>query len=260
MKVKHIINHIVEKGTWVDWDETRDIILSGTDSLDIEKIGVCWVATNKVIEQAIKQNIHFIISHENPFYHLSTAPQALVLESAKRKKELLLSNNITLYRCHDVWDKIPNVGVADIWADRLGFSFQRDINSYIQHAEITEMTVEKLAKHVVDCLYEDGEHGVYVFGNPNKKIRQLGIGTGAATNIFQMLKHPCDACIVSDDGISNYYHAQYAIDNDLPLIVVNHSCCEIAGIKSMANYLEKQFPKIQVSYLEEGYTIHYYTK
>lgn len=75
-----------------------------------------------------------------------------------------------------------------------------------------------------------------------------------------MLKHPCDACIVSDDGISNYYHAQYAIDNDLPLIVVNHSCCEIAGIKSMANYLEKQFPKIQVSHLEEGYTIHYYTK
>ena len=61
MKVKHIINHLVEKGTWVDWDETRDIILSGTDSLDIEKIGVCWVATNKVIEQAIKQNIHFII-------------------------------------------------------------------------------------------------------------------------------------------------------------------------------------------------------
>lgn len=58
MKVKHIINHLVEKGTWVDWDETRDIILSGTDSLDIEKIGVCWVATNKVIEQAIKQNIH----------------------------------------------------------------------------------------------------------------------------------------------------------------------------------------------------------
>ena len=47
MKVKHIINHLVEKGTWVDWDETRDIILSGTDSLDIEKIGVCWVATNK---------------------------------------------------------------------------------------------------------------------------------------------------------------------------------------------------------------------
>ena len=62
------------------------------------------------------------------------------------------------------------------------------------------------------------------------------------------------------DWSSDVCSSDLAIDNDLPLIVVNHSCCEIAGIKSMANYLEKQFPKIQVSYLEEGYTIHYYTK
>ena len=70
---------------------------------------------------------------------------------------------------------------------------------------------------------------------------------------------PCDVCIVADDGISNFYQAQYAIDNGLPLIVVNHACCEIAGIRSMADYLKEQFPELEISYLEEGYTITHIT-
>lgn len=42
--------------------------------------------------------------------------------------------------------------------------------------------------------------------------------------------------IVADDGITNYKDAQYAIDNDLPMIVVNHAGCEIGGLKNMMNY------------------------
>lgn len=260
MKIKKIIETLTAGASWVDYNETRDIMLFGDDELDVDKIGVCWVATNQAIEQAVEKGIHFIISHENPFYHMTTGPKRLAHLSVEKKRGRLQENGIHVYRCHDLWDKIPEVGVADVWAKRLGYDFKRETSSYIQHAVIEETTVRELAVHVAEALKPDGENGVYIFGRPDKKVSAIGMGTGAATDIFKMLDGaPCDVCIVADDGISNFYQAQYAIDNDLPLIVVNHACCEIAGIRSMADYLKGRFPELGVSYLEEGYTITHIT-
>lgn len=256
MKIKNIIECLSKDAYWMNRCETRDVMLLGSPEDEVTRVGVCWVATNRVIDQAIEKNIEFLISHEYPFYHASTSPKRLALLSANQKRERLEAHGIALYRCHDAWDMMPLAGVADVWASRLGFPFTRNTSSYIQHAEIPEMTVRQLAGHVASALKPDGENGVYIFGNPEKRVSQLGMGTGAATDIFKMLEEgPCDVCIVADDGISNYYHAQYAIDNDLPLIVVNHSCCEIAGIRSMAEYLDIRLPDLHVFYLEEGYTV-----
>lgn len=258
MNILKIIEHLESKGTWVDWTQTRDCVIFGEADQDIQHLGVCWVATQQVILQAIEKGIHFIISHENPFYHMSTSLPTMVRESVVRKQQLLKQHDICLYRCHDVWDKIPDVGVRDVWAKRLGFSCERNLNSYIQHAVIEPIKVEKLAKHIAHALHQDGEQGVYVFGDTQKVVTRIGLGTGAATNIFEMLQQPCDALIACDDGINNYYQGQYAIDNGLPMIVVNHAGCEIAGLKSMAVYLQQQFPQICCEYLKEGYDIRYY--
>ncbi len=256
MKISDIIEFLRADAPWLDSNETRDILLCGNEDTQIQKIGVCWVATNQAISLAAEHGIHLIISHENPFYHMTTAPKRLALESERRKRQFLSAHDIAVYRCHDLWDKIPEVGVADVWAASLGFRFVRRTSSYIQHADIPRMTVRALALHVAKCLCPSGENGVYIFGDPDREVSALGMGTGAATDIFRMLdERPCDVCIVADDGISNFYQAQYAIDNDLPLIVVNHSCCEIAGIRNMVPYLQNHFPDLDVSYLEEGYTV-----
>lgn len=256
MKIRQIIEEMNRGATWMNPNETRDIILCGSDNVEVEKVGVCWVATNRAIEQAIDRGIHFIISHENPFYHMTTSPKRLARLSGERKLARLREGDITLYRCHDLWDMYPEVGVADVWAKKLGFDFQRATASYLQRAVIEKTTARQLAVHVAESLLPDGENGVYLFGDPDKTVTQVGMGTGAATDIFKMLElGPCDVCIVADDGISNYYQAQYALDNDLSLIVVNHSCCEIAGIRSLARFLREKFPALEVFDLEEGYRV-----
>lgn len=56
MKIKDVIACLKEEGTWVRWNRcTRDRVLFGDDDQEVKKIGVCWVATNKVIEQALKR-------------------------------------------------------------------------------------------------------------------------------------------------------------------------------------------------------------
>ena len=97
-----------------------------------------------------------------------------------------------------------------------------------------------------------------VFGDVNKEASRLAIGTGAGTDIFEMLEFNPDVVIVADDGITNYKDAQYAIDNDLLMIVVNHAGCEIGGLKNMVNYFNDKLPDLDVEYLEEGYKISYF--
>ena len=56
MKIKDVIEILKEEGTWVRWNRcTRDRVLFGDDDQEVKKIGVCWVATNKVIEQALEK-------------------------------------------------------------------------------------------------------------------------------------------------------------------------------------------------------------
>ena len=53
MKIKDVIERLKEEGTWVRWNRcTRDRVLYGNEDQEVKKIGVCWVATNKMIEQA----------------------------------------------------------------------------------------------------------------------------------------------------------------------------------------------------------------
>lgn len=261
MRIKDITTMLEKEGTWVSRDiVTRDHILFGSDETEVTKIGVCWVATKKVILEAIKQGIHFIISHENPFYQCSTRMNTAAIISAEEKKKLLKEHDITVYRCHDVWDLIPEAGVADQWAKRLGFAFEkRVISSFYQAADITPMTTRALALHTANVLKQDGQQGVYLFGDSDKIVQRIAIGTGAATNIYQMLGFDPDAVIVSDDGINNYDAAQFAIDQNIPMIVVNHSCCEVAGIKAMAAYLNRRLPEVRSYYLDAGYHVSYFS-
>lgn len=257
MEIRQIIERIEKEGTWVDWQRTRDFILYGNAEKEVDKAGVCWVATKKVIKEAIEKDIHFIISHENLFYQCSTSPPAVLRKAVREKKALLDKGDITVYRCHDVWDKIPEYGVADQWAKRLGFSFERETGSYLQFARIAPMKVAKLAEHVAEALCQDGEDGVWVLGDLEKEVSCISMGTGAATDIFAMLERQTDVLIVSDDGITNYCEGQFALDVGIPMIVVNHAGCEICGIKSMKNYMQEVMPQLETTYLQEGYDFRY---
>ena len=261
MKICEVTALLEQEGTWVRRNmKTRDHLLFGDDQQEVGRIGICWVASKGAILAAVKQKVNFIITHENPFYQCSTQMYTAAIKAAEEKKRILQEHGISVYRCHDVWDCIKEYGVADQWAFRLGFKFEeRIVSSYYQAASIPEMTAEALAHHVAKVLRQDGEQGVYMFGDPQKKIHRIAIGCGAATNLYELLEFYPDAVIVSDDGINNYDAAQYAIDQHIPMIVVNHAGCEIAGCKAMVPWLMRHLHSSSICYLDEGYTIHYYT-
>lgn len=254
MKISEIISYLNMDAEWVNFNQTRDVVMFGDSSQTVKKVGVCWVATLPAIEQAIKKGINFIISHENCFYEAGTMLPIELIESRHKKENLLAKHNICVYRCHDVWDMIPEIGVADTWSSIIGLPFaRRDLRSYNSFATFEGMTVEMIAKKIANALAPFGQPSVTVLGDLNQQVKSLGIGTGAATDVFALVREKMECVVLSDDGSNNWIAHQYCIDNKIPLIIVHHSVSEIPGVRKIVGYLELKFPDLSVAYLEEGY-------
>ena len=262
MKIQDIIDCLESQGEWVNRDCTRDHILIGDTQIDIDQVYVCWVATLDVIEKAIENNCHFIITHENLFYMNGTTVPTAILDAQRKKMDLLEDHHITVYRCHDLWDLYPELGVRDQWASLLELPFDSapSSKSFLRVSQKFDMTVCQLAQHIAKCIEAYDEFGVEVIGNPDQKVHCLGIGTGACTDVVEMVKLGADICLVSDDGINNWVHTQWAMDHHIPLIVINHLTSKAPGIEKLSEYLSEKFPTIQFEYIANDYGIHHIEK
>ena len=254
MQAISIIEHLENCGTWVNRRKTRDLVLAGNPEIEINKIGVCWMLTNKALQQAISEGVNFIISHENPYYEASTGPYYIYHLSALAKKELMAKYAICAYRCHDVWDKFPDYGIADVWQKIIDLPFEkREISSFNSYASFKVMTVEEIALKIAKALSTYGQDAVQIFGNPKRLVTTLGMGTGAATDVDSILAgKEVEVIVFSEDGCKSYQEIQYCLDNKIEVIRVNHATCEIPGMFSLVDYLKDQFP-VDVVYLKEGY-------
>ena len=261
MKIKKIIDFLESQGVWVNREHTRDHVLVGETETEVNKVFVCWVATLDVIHQAIDKNCHFIITHENPFYLSSTSMPTSLWEERQAKKKLCQEHQITIYRCHDLWDLYPKYGVRDSWATLLDIPFQEaNQGSFVRVSENIHTKVSSLAKHIAERIAPLYEFGVTVIGNLDQDIHCLGIGTGACTDIIEMYNKGADVCLVSDDGINNWVYTQWAMDKNIPLIVVNHLTSEAQGILQLSKYLSQNFSNIDFQYIYNDYGIHHIEK
>lgn len=94
MQIQTIIDHIQSHTPWVDYRKTRDFILIDGGGSEVSQVAVCWVATMKVIEECIRQDIHFIISHENCLYVETTAPYKTMKDLRDQKIKLCQKHQI----------------------------------------------------------------------------------------------------------------------------------------------------------------------
>ena len=257
MKAQEIIDVLNTNRRWVNFDQTRDVVLFGDPSQDVVKVGVCWVATMSAIQTAIDQGINFIISHENCFYEESTAKRKAILEARCIKMKLLKQHKICVYRCHDVWDRIPVYGVADTWAKIIDLPFEpRVTSSFNSFAHFEPLTVLEVASRIANGIKPFGQDSVTILGDPTQLVDSLAIGTGAATDVFSMIKEGAGCVVVSDDGKTNWVQGQYCVDFRIPMIIVHHPTCEIPGMIKLAEYLNGEFPQIETIYLESGFDFH----
>lgn len=250
MKAKEVLAHFKEVGTWVDWNNTCDEILHGDPDMEIKGIATAWLSTNAALRQAAAKGHNLFITHEPSFYGLlEQRPNVKLL--ADQKRALLDEHNITLMRCHDTWDRMPKVGVADAWASFLGFKTEpRPLESFYRICLLGEYTLKDAAQRILEKVKPLGQDTVLILGDHKLKVNRLAIGTGAATDLPKMYELKPDVILATDDGMNFWEGGSWILDMGLPLLIVNHATAEKPGMQALATYLTKQFPQIPAEYID----------
>jgi putative NIF3 family GTP cyclohydrolase 1 type 2 len=260
MKAKDLLNHFLDKATWVDKNNTEDQIIVGDPEKEIKKLMVVWQASMSAVIKAVEGGFDAIMANEPTFYfHIDELKNVAQLpddsdvkKTALKKKKLIDDAGLVVIRNHDVWCKFPVYGGPNSWARQLGFpvgSAERTVNNGYQSVyPIEPVTALDFANRMKDKMGADPRQ-IQIFGNRNKKISRVGLGTGCACGVEFFNELNCDLIVVCDDSGSYWRDISLAVDMDLPVIRVFHSASEDYGILLMKEYMDEHFPDIQTEYL-----------
>ncbi len=281
MKVKEIYQHLKQKGTWVNWNTTCDQVLAGKEDMEIKGIAVAWMPTFPNLETAEELGCNLFITHEPLYGGLANSfgvfrggsvghvgllgnPdkfEGIMIEEEDvwiKKLEWIAQHKMTVMRCHDVLDDMPEVGIHCAWAKWLGFYNPplKKIKFYEVH-DVSNRIFGDVAKQVLDHVKSLGQECVHIIGDQNKTVTRIALGTGAITNYRTMFHElGADVLLITDDGTRLWESAQWAEDTGIPLIIVNHATAEEPGIRALAKYLHEQYPAVPVHAIERGCLYH----
>ncbi len=250
MKAARVLEHFRAVGTWVDWDHTCDAFLHGDPETEVRGIAVAWTGTVHALDRAAAEGMNLFITHEPIFYEgFGDEPSARALAQAKRA--LLDDAGMVVLRCHDTWDRMPEFGIPDAWGSFLGFPTQPRATESFYKVCLTEgLSVGEIGERVLERVRRLGQDTVLVLGDGSKKVERLGIGTGAITHLPSMYRLGVDAILATDDGMNYWDGGLWALDLNLPLLIVNHATAEKPGMMAMARYLRQVFPDTPCRYIE----------
>lgn len=250
MKASEIMEHFQQAGHWVDWSNTCDHFLFGEPAKEVKGIAISWIPTNEAILEAHEKGCNLFITHEPAFYpgyEKTISGQQLI----KQKKDLLSKLDITLMRCHDTWDRMPEFGIPDAWASFLGFETEeRAVESFFKICILESVSVERAAQMVAEKIRCLGQDVVLIFGDRKRMVRRMAIGTGAITFLPGMYDLKPDVILATDDGMNFWTGGLWALDIDVPLIIVNHATSEKPGMQAMADYLRDIYPSTVLEYID----------
>ena len=251
--------HMRELADWVDWGATADRFKAGAPSEIIRKIGVAWMGTLNALKQAHEAGCNVMVVHEPIYFnHFDHYEPVADDPGFQAKKAFLDSTGMVVYRCHDVWDYVPEIGVRDSWARQLGLDivdtsrWEGDHNARVYELE-NPMKLSTLAREITGKLKPYGQNYVRLAGDPDKIIRRLGVGTGMVHGLGVLRsfrKYGADAIVATE--LMEWRDVHWALENGLSIIHLSHGVSESKGIENLAAYLAKLFPEIDVLYIPSG--------
>jgi len=245
-----------EAGRQVNWERTTDTFKCGNPSKSVKKVAVAWKARWDTLREAVDRGADLFISHESICVNAqngSPEPEVVfALPTEKPKFDWLDKTGLVVYRCHDVWDRFPVIGIRDTWQRELKIGDKIIVDEYPFYvSEITPVTVSELARHVLKQVQPLGQNGVMVSGNLEKKVSRVGTGTGQNNNSVRLMEAGADIGIMTDDGYSHVRMGVHANELGFPVIVLNHGVSEEWGIMNLANYVQQTFPSIEVFHIPQ---------
>ena len=248
-------------GGWMNLNQTVDTFKSGSPDVEVKGIAVSWMSTREALARASELGCNVFVTHEPTYYNHTDDPgdRIFKLAGAREKREFVEASGITIIRCHDLWDQVPDMGIPDAWGEALGFGRAVAGAGYYRVYDVSGRTAGDVARQVATRTQAFGQQAVQLIGDPETPVSCVAIGTGAITQLFVYVSefgassaHPVDLALCTDDGFTYWQHGAYALDVGLPVIVVNHATSEEPGMVRLAEHLQARFPEVPVHFVPRG--------
>jgi putative NIF3 family GTP cyclohydrolase 1 type 2 len=160
---------------------------------------------------------------------------------------------MVVYRCHDVWDAMPRIGIRDSWAAGLGFEGEPLVDAgYYRLDDASGYTFGSLCEHVAERVRTVGHECVLAVGDPAQEVSRIGLGTGAITKLEQMVELGADVCVICDDYFRYVREGALYEELGIPYIVVNHGAKEEWGMENLYEHTKHTFADLPVHFLPQG--------
>jgi hypothetical protein len=121
------------------------------------------------------------------------------------------------------------------------------IEKYLHLYKISSQRAIELAKKIVRMTSVLGQEAIGFYGDPNRVVEKVGIGTGCICNPWDLYRMGADIVITVDDIIRSWEAGEWCNDTGFPAIVVNHAVSEIPAMSSLCELLVKRFPEIKIT-------------
>jgi len=271
LKANDVRAYLLSLGTgWVNPERTADNFLAGDPESTVTGIAVGWMPYRWALEKALALNCNLFVSHEmvytpapvpstegSPQRHPLAVPSLDMFqhEGVRARREFIEKSGIAILRCHDVWDRIPTVGIPDAWGAALGFSNSihgTDGSGYYRVYDVKGRTAIDVARQVATKVKPLGEDAVHLIGRPETPVTRVAIGCGAISVFRRMLLElRVDLGICTNDGFTYWRDGLLALDLGVPVIVVDHAVSEEPGMVFLAKKLKETFPQVPVHHIPE---------
>jgi len=217
-----------------DWDNALNG-LQIDNSGQVTRIGAAVDASTRVLTEAVKRNIDFLIVHHGLFW-----PGVQPIRGALRRQlRLAFENNIALYSAHLPLDIHPRVGNNAQLVATLGLKSPRPFLEEKGQPVGLKIRVSLQRNRLVRKLEKVLNGPVKVFDFGPKQTRAIGVVTGAAgSEIYRVAQEGIDTFIT---GEAPHWAAVAAEELGLNLLLGGHYATEVFGVKTLAAHLSKRF-------------------
>lgn len=246
-------------GGWMDLEKTVDTFKSGSPEAEVCGIAVSWMSTTAALKTALSAGCNLFITHEPTYYDHYDDPQGWTFgyEGTRSKRAFIEESGITIIRCHDLWDQVPQIGIPDAWGEALGLGQAVGGEGYYRVYDVSGRSAGDVARQVAARTAAFGQEAVQLIGDSSAPVHRVAIGTGAITPLFGYVHdfgeaYGLDLAICTDDGFTYWREGAYAHDTGLPVIIVNHATAEEPGMQCLAEHLRLQFPTVPVQFIPRG--------
>jgi putative NIF3 family GTP cyclohydrolase 1 type 2 len=245
-----------------------DRVIVGDPRVVVRGIAVIWMPTWTAMRDALRKGCNVVVAHEPTFFsnhdldafepdptESSQAAIRTMTQTRDAKQHWIEENGMVVIRCHDVLDLMAG-GVVDSLAAALGFT-KADCLANVPYYRLMRIEPALRAVEVGQRLAKAfgalGQPGAAFYGDTDRMVRSLGLGTGYACDPWRFVELGAEMCVTIDDRIKTWIETEWSDDSGYPMIVIHHGTSEDWGVRRLREIIAERFPAEKVEMLPQGF-------